>query len=84
MCGCLREHNERSVLLLQKFNVYHPRGVNRLEKWEHIGDENLLDLLRGKKVYEKGGKGCKRVKMLCASLADDTAFVGMSGCLMRE
>ena len=33
----------------------------------------------GGKVWEKGGKECKRVSLKCALFADDTTIVGMSG-----
>ena len=38
----------------------------------------------GGKVWEKGGKECKSVRMTCGLFADGTTILGMSARLIRE
>ena len=80
----LREGCSTSPIL---FNVYHQAVMRQAEEarrgmsvdpgvgWKWLPGGSFA----GGKVWEKGGKECKSVRLTCALFADDTTIVGMSG-----
>ena len=80
----LREGCSTSPIL---FNVYHQAVMRQAEeaRREGSGDPGVGwrwlpgGSFAGERVWERGGKECKSVKMTCALFADDTTIVGMSG-----
>ena len=80
----LREGCSTSPIL---FNVYHQAVMRQAEeaRREGNGDPGVGwrwlpgGSFAGERVWERGGKECKSVKMTCALFADDTTIVGMSG-----
>ena len=80
----LREGCSTSPIL---FNVYHQAVMRQAEEarrerssdpgvgWKWLPGGSFA----GGKVWEKGGKECKSVRMTCGLFADDTTIVGMSG-----
>ena len=80
----LREGCSTSPIL---FNVYHQAVMRQAEarRDEQEGDVGVAwrwvpgGSFAGAKVWEKGGRECKTVRMKNALFADDTTIVGMSG-----
>ena len=80
----LREGCSTSPIL---FNVYHQAVMRQAEARRHEqgGDVGVPwswvpgGSFAGGKVWEKGGRECKTVRMSCGLFADDTTIVGMSG-----
>merc|ERR1711891_40827 len=69
------------------FNVYHQAVMRQAEARRHEqgGDVGVPwswvpgGSFAGGKVWEKGGRECKTVRMSCGLFADDATIVGMSG-----
>ena len=80
----LREGCSTSPIL---FNVYHQAVMRQAEarRQEQSGDVGVPwrwvpgGSFAGARVWEKGGRECKSVRMSCGLFADDTTIVGMSG-----
>ena len=80
----LREGCSTSPIL---FNVFHQAVMRQAEETRGERSEGVGvgwkwlpgGSFAGGKVWERGGKECKRVSLTCALFADDTTIVGMSG-----